>query len=60
MNTILAYLFYCIGHVFSYFMMVTGIGYGFYNKMMLISLNLDENKFIWKRVKQRRKYRRRC
>ena len=58
MNTILAYVFYYIGHVFSYFMMATGIGYAFYNKMMLVSISLDENEVIWKRVKQRRKYKR--
>jgi hypothetical protein len=39
-------------------MMVTGIGYAFYNKMMLVSISLDENELIWKRVKQRRKYKR--
>jgi len=58
MNTALSYVFYYIGHVFSYFMMVTGLGYGFYSKMMAISLSLDKNEVIWKRVKQRRKYRR--
>lgn len=58
MNTILSYVFYCIGHVFSYFMLATGLGYGFYSKMMSISCNLDQNEVIWKRVKQRRKYRR--
>jgi len=58
MNTILSYLFYAIGHVFSYFMIVTGLGYGFYSKMMHISISLDKNEVIWRRVKQRRKYRR--
>jgi len=57
-NTILSYVFYYIGHVFSYFMLATGLGYGFYSKMMSISCNLDQNEVIWKRVKQRRKYRR--
>ena len=58
MNTALSYGFYYIGHVFSYFMMATGIGYGFYSKMMSISLSLDKKEVIWKRVKQRRKYKR--
>lgn len=58
MNTILSYVFYYIGHVFSYFMLATGLGYGFYSKMMSISCNLDQNEVIWKLVKQRRKYRR--
>jgi len=58
MNTILSYMFYSIGHIFSYFMMVTGLGYGFYSKMMYISISLDKNEVIWKRVKQRRKYKR--
>jgi hypothetical protein len=57
-NTILSYVFYYIGHVFSYFMLATGLGYGFYSKMMSISCDLDQNEVIWKRVKQRRKYRR--
>jgi hypothetical protein len=51
-------VFYYIGHVFSYFMLATGLGYGFYSKMMSISCDLDQNEVIWKRVKQRRKYKR--
>lgn len=48
MRLAIAWLLYHIGDKFSYFMMKTGIGYGIYCKIMLLSCKLDDKKDIWK------------
>jgi len=52
-------ILYHIGDLYSYFMMATGIGYWFYQKVMLLSCDLDNDGVIWKKVKVRSKYKKR-
>jgi hypothetical protein len=48
MKLALAWILYHIGDKFSYFMMKTGLGYGIYCRIMLMSCKLDKNCAIWK------------
>jgi len=57
MRYILSYGLYIIGDIISMTIMNWGDGYGYkiYNKVMLWSVNLDEEGRIWKRVKSKKK-----
>jgi len=57
MRYILSYALYIIGDIISMTIMNWGDGYGYkiYNKVMLWSVNLDEEGRIWKRVKSKKK-----
>jgi hypothetical protein len=57
MRYIFSYALYIIGDIISMTIMNWGDGYGYkiYNKVMLWSVNLDEEGRIWKRVKSKKK-----
>lgn len=54
----LSWFLYQIGHLYSFFMLKTGLGYWLYRQLMLWSCDLDGNAIIWKRVNKRNKYKR--
>ena len=51
MKLALSWLLYHLGDIISLTLMRCGYGYGFYNKVMLLSSDLDEHGKIWKNVK---------
>lgn len=51
MKLTLSWICYQIGDLVSLTLMRFGYGYGFYNKVMLLSSDLDEHGKIWKDVK---------
>jgi hypothetical protein len=51
MKLALSWLLYHLGDIVSVTIMRWGYGYGFYNKVMLLSSDLDEHGKIWKDVK---------
>ena len=57
MKLLLSYILYTIGDIISRTTMVWGNGYGFkiYNKVMLWSVDLDNEGKIWKHVKPKKK-----
>ena len=57
MRYILSYFLYIIGDIISRTTMLFGDGYGFkiYNKVMLWSVDLDEEAKIWKHVNPKSK-----
>jgi len=57
MRLILSYILYFIGDIISRTFMVWGDGYGFniYNKIMLMSVDLDNEGKIWKYVEPKKK-----
>jgi hypothetical protein len=57
MRLALSYILYIVGDIISRTIMFWGDGYGFkiYNKVMLLSVDLDNEGKIWKYVKSKRK-----
>jgi hypothetical protein len=57
MRFLLSYFFYSIGDILSRTIMFWGDGYGFniYNKIMLMSVDLDNEGKIWKYVEPKKK-----
>jgi hypothetical protein len=57
MKLLLSKILYTIGDIISRTTMVWGNGYGFnaYNKIMLMSVDLDNEGKIWKHVKPKNK-----
>ena len=51
MKLAMSWICYHIGNITSLTLMRWGYGYGFYNKVMLLSSDLDEHGKIWKDVK---------
>jgi hypothetical protein len=51
MKLALSWLLYHIGDILSYGVSRYGCGYSLYNKIMLLSSDLDDNGIIWKDVK---------
>ena len=47
----LAWILYWIGDIISNTFMRFGLGYSIYNKVMLMSCDLDKDKAIWKDAK---------
>ena len=60
MRLMLSYTLYFIGDIISRTFMVWGNGYGFnaYNKIMLMSVDLDNEGKIWKYVEFKKKKKR--
>ena len=48
MKLALAWVCYCVGDLISITLMRFGIGYSLYNKLMLLSSDLDDKGVIWK------------
>ena len=48
MRLVLAWICYMVGHIISETILRFGYGYSLYNKLMLLSVNLDDNGVIWK------------
>jgi len=55
MKLLLSYILYFIGDIISRTLMFWGYGFKIYNKVMLWSVDLDNQGKIWKRVKPKRK-----
>ena len=57
MKLILSYIFYIIGDIISKTLMTwgNGLGYNVYNKLMLLSSDLDKKNKIWKTVKKQKR-----
>lgn len=57
MRYILSYMLYIIGDIISITTMTwfNGLGFGLYQKVMLLSCDLDNEGKIWKYVKPKRK-----
>lgn len=60
MRLLLSRILYHIGDIISLTSMRFGDGYGYslYNKIMLLSVDLDNKCIIWKKVKQKKKNKR--
>lgn len=60
MRLLLSRILYHIGDIISLTSMRFGDGYGYslYNKIMLLSVDLDNKGIIWKKVKQKKKNKR--
>jgi hypothetical protein len=52
--TILSKIFYHLGNIVSVTILPLGVGWKLYQKLMLISVDLDTNFDVWKEVKQRK------
>jgi len=59
MKLLLSYLFYYLGDLISNTTMRWGNGYGYpiYNRLMLLSSDLDTENKLWKNVKSKKKKR---
>lgn len=55
--TILSKIFYHLGGIVSVTLLPLGVGWKLYQKLMLISVDLDTNFDVWKEVKPRNKRR---
>jgi hypothetical protein len=55
MRLLLSYILYFIGDIISITLMSYGFGFKIYNKVMLWSVDLDNEGKIWKHVKPKRK-----
>jgi hypothetical protein len=53
--TILSKIFYHLGDIVSVTLLPFGVGWRLYQKLMLISVNLDTDFKVWKEVKPRKK-----
>lgn len=53
--TILSKIFYHLGDIVSITLLPLGVGWKLYQKLMLISVDLDKNFDVWKEVKLRKK-----
>jgi len=53
--TILSKIFYYIGDLVSITLLPLGVGWKLYQKLMLISVDLDKNFDVWKEAKPRKK-----
>ena len=51
MKLVLSWVCYAIGHVISETILKLGWGYSLYNKLMLLSSDLDDKGVIWKDCK---------
>jgi hypothetical protein len=52
--TILSKIFYHLGGIVSATLLPLGVGWRLYQKLMLISVDLDTNFDVWKEVKPRK------
>jgi hypothetical protein len=55
MRLILSYILYFIGDIISVTLMSYGFGFKIYNKIMLWSVDLDNEGKIWKHVEPKKK-----
>jgi len=55
MRLLLSYILYFIGDIISITLMSYGFGFKIYNKVMLWSVDLDNEGKIWKHIKPKRK-----
>jgi hypothetical protein len=53
--TILSKIFYYLGDFVSITLLPLGVGWKLYQKLMLISVDLDKNFDVWKEAKPRKK-----
>jgi hypothetical protein len=53
--TILSKIFYHLGDLVSITLLPLGMGWRLYQKLMLISVDLDKNFDVWKEAKPRKK-----
>jgi len=53
--TILSKIFYYLGDFVSITLLPLGVGWRLYQKLMLISVDLDKNFDVWKEAKPRKK-----
>jgi hypothetical protein len=53
--TILSKIFYYLGDLVSITLLPLGVGWKLYQKLMLISVDLDKNFDVWKEAKPRKK-----
>jgi len=53
--TILSKIFYHLGDFVSITLLPLGVGWKLYQKLMLISVDLDKNFDVWKEAKPRKK-----
>lgn len=53
--TILSKIFYHLGDIVSITLLPLGVGWKLYQKLMLISVDLDKNFDVWKEVKPKKK-----
>ena len=53
--TILSKIFYYLGDLVSITLLPLGVGWKLYQKLMLISVDLDKNFDVWKESKPRKK-----
>jgi len=53
--TILSKIFYHLGDIVSITLLPLGVGWKLYQKLMLISVDLDTDFKVWKEVKPRKK-----
>lgn len=53
--TILSKIFYHLGDIVSITLLPLGVGWWLYQKLMLISVDLDKNFDVWKEVNPRKK-----
>ena len=53
--TILSKIFYQLGDFVSITLLPLGVGWKLYQKLMLISVDLDKNFDVWKEAKPRKK-----
>jgi len=53
--TILSKIFYYLGHLVSITLLPIGLGWRLYQKLMLISVDLDTDFNVWKEVKPKKK-----
>ena len=53
--TILSKIFYHLGDIVSVTLLPLGVGWKLYQKLMLISVDLDKNFDVWKEAKPRKK-----
>ena len=53
--TILSKIFYYLGDLVSITLLPLGVGWKLYQKLMLISVDLDTDFKVWKEVKPRKK-----
>ena len=55
MRLVLSYILYFIGDIISRTLMFWGYGFKFYNKIMLWSVDLDNEGKIWKHIQPKKK-----